>query len=214
MEITDMNEAEVESYRYDPYGAVTITVGGTPQSSDPLGNPRTYTGRFHDEETGLYYYRARYYSPVTGRFLERDPIGPFRNGRLYEYCKSRPTVVLDPSGRLSLEPLLNNPLLGRLLAPLKRLLSRYGCDKCHFTTCYGEATYGVVVGSRGVVFLRKARENAMRNAQRRADRTCPKKCKCAGHQSETDLPSPHPSPPFGFSEAKMTVAVLGMCVPK
>jgi len=31
MEITDMNEAEVVSYRYDPYGTVTITVGGTPQ---------------------------------------------------------------------------------------------------------------------------------------------------------------------------------------
>ena len=46
MEITDMNEAEVVSYRYDPYGAVTITVGGTPQGSDPLGNPWMYTGRF------------------------------------------------------------------------------------------------------------------------------------------------------------------------
>ncbi len=38
MEITDMNQAVVVSYRYDPYGKATITRGGTPQSSDPLGN--------------------------------------------------------------------------------------------------------------------------------------------------------------------------------
>jgi RHS repeat-associated protein len=75
MEITDMNQAEVVSYRYDPYGKVAITRGGTPQSSDPLGNHWTFTGRFLDEETGLLYYRARYYDPVTGRFLQRDPLG-------------------------------------------------------------------------------------------------------------------------------------------
>jgi RHS repeat-associated protein len=75
MAITDMNEAEVVSYRYDPYGKVTITRGGTPQSSDPLGNHWTFTGRFLDEEAGLYYYRARYYDPATGRFLQRDPLG-------------------------------------------------------------------------------------------------------------------------------------------
>jgi RHS repeat-associated protein len=101
MEITDMNEAEVVSYRYDPYGAVTITVGGTPQSSDLLGNPWTYTGRFHDEETGLYYYRARYYSPERGRFLERDPAGYAAMANLYEYANSLPTNETDPSGRES-----------------------------------------------------------------------------------------------------------------
>jgi len=98
MEITDMNEAEVVSYRYDPYGAVTITVGGTPQGSDPLGNPWMYTGRFTDEETGLYYYRARYYSPVTGRFLQRDPLGHRPGANLYEYVASSPLVYLDPRG--------------------------------------------------------------------------------------------------------------------
>jgi RHS repeat-associated protein len=98
MEITDMNEAEVESYRYDPYGAVTITVGGTPQSSDPLGNPWTYTGRFHDEETGLYYYRARYYSPMTGRFPQRDPLGLAISPNLYEYARSCPVSFVDSTG--------------------------------------------------------------------------------------------------------------------
>jgi RHS repeat-associated protein len=98
MEITDMNEAEVVSYRYDPYGAVTITVGGTPQSSDPLGNPWTYTGRFHDEETGLYYYRARYYAPEAGRFLQRDPLGYAPGVHMYQYADSCPIGYIDPMG--------------------------------------------------------------------------------------------------------------------
>ena len=98
MEITDMNEAEVVSYRYDPYGAVTITVGGTPQGSDPLGNPWMYTGRFSDEETGLYYYRARYYSATTGRFCERDPLGVAVGPSLYEYCSGSPSTLVDPDG--------------------------------------------------------------------------------------------------------------------
>ena len=50
MAITDMNEATAVSYRYDPYGTVTITRGGQTQSSDPLGQHWTYTGRFYDEE--------------------------------------------------------------------------------------------------------------------------------------------------------------------
>jgi hypothetical protein len=66
MEVTDMNQASVVSYRYEPYGKVTITRLGVPQASDPLGNHWTFTGRFLDEDSGLYYYRARHYDPVTG----------------------------------------------------------------------------------------------------------------------------------------------------
>jgi RHS repeat-associated protein len=73
-------------------------VSGTPQSSDQLGNPWTYTGRFHDEETGLYYYRARYYSPEAGRFLQRDPIEYLGGSNLYEYCASGPVDAVDPMG--------------------------------------------------------------------------------------------------------------------
>ena len=43
MEITDANQAAVASYRYDPYGSVTITRGGQTQSSDPLGQHWGFT---------------------------------------------------------------------------------------------------------------------------------------------------------------------------
>jgi RHS repeat-associated protein len=76
---------------------VTITRGGTPQSSDPLGNHWTFTGRFLDEEAGLLYYRARYYDPATGRFLQRDPLGYFQGPHLFEYVATRPTNDADPA---------------------------------------------------------------------------------------------------------------------
>ncbi len=100
MAVTDMNEATAVSYRYDPYGKITITRGGQTQSSDPLGQHWTYTGRFRDEETGLYYYRARYSNPVLGRFLQRDPRGYVAGPCLFEYAGSSPAVARDPSGEI------------------------------------------------------------------------------------------------------------------
>ena len=98
MEITEMDEDVAVSYRYDPYGAVTITRNGSTQSSDPLGQPITYTGRWSDEETGLMYYRARMYSARMGRFLQRDPLGVSAGPSLYEYARSAPAVYVDPLG--------------------------------------------------------------------------------------------------------------------
>jgi RHS repeat-associated protein len=58
-----------------------------------------FTGREWDSETGLFYYRARYYNPIAGRFITEDPIG-LRGGTqvLALYGANRPTVVTDPSG--------------------------------------------------------------------------------------------------------------------
>jgi RHS repeat-associated protein len=58
-----------------------------------------YPGRELDSETGLYYYRNRYYSTELGRFVSRDPIGyQPGDGSLYCFRGSAPTVYLDPSG--------------------------------------------------------------------------------------------------------------------
>jgi RHS repeat-associated protein len=60
-----------------------------------------YTGRELDGETGLYFYRARYYDPANGRFISEDPLG-FGAGdtNLYRYVGNSPTNATDPSGMI------------------------------------------------------------------------------------------------------------------
>ena len=104
--ITDGAANVVERYAYDAYGHPTIRDGsnnvltnswGTAHSA--IGNPWMFTGRQYDEETGIYYYRARYYDPDKGRFLQRDPAGYIDGMNLYSYVGDKPPIWIDPFGR-------------------------------------------------------------------------------------------------------------------
>jgi len=66
-DITDSTASTVQSYRYDTFGQIINQAGAST-------NPYTYTGREFDPESGLYYYRSRYYDPGVGRFLSEDPL--------------------------------------------------------------------------------------------------------------------------------------------
>jgi RHS repeat-associated protein len=60
-----------------------------------------YTGREQDTETGLDYYRARYYDPFVGRFIGEDPIGfSAGDGNLTRYVFNSPVNGTDPTGLL------------------------------------------------------------------------------------------------------------------
>jgi RHS repeat-associated protein len=97
-DLTDLAGATAKSYAYDAYGNVLESPGTVDQ-------PYTYTGREFDAESGLLYYRARYYDATTGRFLQKDPIGFMgKDVNLYRYVRNNPIRINDPSGLVPAPP--------------------------------------------------------------------------------------------------------------
>jgi len=95
--LTNSTGSLANSYTYDSYGRLMGSTGA-------LINPFQYTSREFDPETGIYFYRARYYDQNVGRFISEDPIG-FAGGRdFYVYVGNSPTRFIDPSGLLGISP--------------------------------------------------------------------------------------------------------------
>ncbi len=89
--LTDNTETVVNTYEYDAFGNVV-------SQKESVVNPYGYTGRILDSESGLMYYRARYYDPEVGRFITADPKSFGRGLNLYVYVLNNPVNFVDPSG--------------------------------------------------------------------------------------------------------------------
>ena len=101
-ELTDNTGTVVENYSYDVYGKTIIKDGnGNILTQSAIGNRFMFTGRELDSESGLYYYRARIYSPDLGRFLQTDPLH-FDDENPYSYCGNNAINWIDPYGKQSI----------------------------------------------------------------------------------------------------------------
>ncbi|MFQ5853920.1 MAG: RHS repeat-associated core domain-containing protein, partial [Candidatus Binatia bacterium] len=100
--LTDATGTPVRTYTYDSFGRIVAETG-------TVSNPFTFTAREFDPETGLFYYRARYYDQRIGRFIQVDPLLRMKdvpaemspNLRIlppYTYVENSPLNGTDPLG--------------------------------------------------------------------------------------------------------------------
>jgi len=90
--ITDTQGQVVARFEYEPFG---VTV----QASGPLAGDEVhkFTGKPEDAAIDLYYFNARYYDPMVGRFTSPDPANQTLNR--FEYALWNPLRYVDPDGR-------------------------------------------------------------------------------------------------------------------
>ena len=95
--VTDSNGNVVASSKYLPYGE------SRPSTGDP-GTDKLFTGQRLDQ-SGLYFYNARYYDPQIGRFVSADTVVPDpsdpQNLNRYSYVLNNPLKYTDPSGHFA-----------------------------------------------------------------------------------------------------------------
>ncbi len=92
-----------EAYEYEDYGELLDGVSYAPRpAGSGIGNPYFFSSRRLDSESGLYYFRARYFDPIAGRFTTRDPLGLWGDsdnlGNPYSYVGNNPWSFTDPTG--------------------------------------------------------------------------------------------------------------------
>ncbi|MFS8979724.1 SpvB/TcaC N-terminal domain-containing protein [Cupriavidus necator] len=90
-------QAQIISYEeYAPYGSSTYQAV---RSQTETAKRYRYTGKERDEESGLYYHAARYYSAWLGRWISADPAGLVDGTSRYVYVAGCPTKFVDPNGK-------------------------------------------------------------------------------------------------------------------
>jgi len=108
--ITDDRGNITQYDAYLPYGELLVDEHS---SSEDL--PYKFNGKQFDEETGLYYYGARYLNPMTSIWYGVDNLAEdFTNIAAYVYCNNNPIRLKDPDGNIPLETIWDaaNVLLG------------------------------------------------------------------------------------------------------
>jgi RHS repeat-associated protein len=107
-EVVNANGSIIQKMEYGAFGQLRSVKNSSNEEvsfeSAPVRTSFTYTGREFEPELGMYYYRARYYDPSVGRFLQQDPdpgklIDPQTIISKYNYANNNPVMNNDPTGK-------------------------------------------------------------------------------------------------------------------
>lgn len=100
-------DGDVITYEeYFPYGSTSFHAAHS--ATEVSAKRYRYTGKERDEETGLYYYGARYYSAWLGRWTAADPAGAVEGPNRYRFVLNNPIVRADPCGLQSEERVVSS----------------------------------------------------------------------------------------------------------
>ncbi len=189
--LTDNSGVVANSYVYGSYGRRLSVVEGVIQ-------PYSYTGREYDDESGLYFYRARYYDQSTGRFLSEDPIGlEARDQNLYRYVFNNPVNSVDPSGQFVVVPFYKDSFeqfTFALVGVPPKVPRMYACNaRCATipTVCPAPNCPEAIIGYGGANNLPEAIRRARADANKKVPAGCSlKHCNyaCRGPKGDKIFP--------------------------
>ncbi len=162
--IYDMNGVLNAHYIYDAWGNHTV-VNDTETEIGTI-NPIRYRSYYYDTETNLYYLRARYYDPETGKFISQDNVSyldpeNLTGLNLYAYCNDNPVMHTDSSGNSILVSLLIAVAIGAVTGFAFDVGKQLIKNDWNFSEVdWGSATNSAIVGgalgfslAMGVIYL-------------------------------------------------------------
>jgi len=162
--LADETGLVTDAYFYDAYGRL-LNIASTGD-----GTPNTYlfTGEQFDADLGMYYLRARYLNPETGRFHTMDSFeGRFSDPQTlhkYLYAHANPVMFVDPSGNFSLLESINNLVIRGMVWMSVRMPFTYRAMMLAFEAfvpaevAVGLPTFGAAAGVSGLAVWRTSKE--------------------------------------------------------
>jgi RHS repeat-associated protein len=124
IDIVDSSGNLIQHYAYSSFGKIvkiSDRSGNDVSASPPVKTSYGFTNREHDSESGMMYYRARYYAPEIGRFIQEDPnpgkiIKPMTANNRYAYAGNNPTMNIDPNGEFFITAMIVGAVIGGIMA--------------------------------------------------------------------------------------------------
>jgi RHS repeat-associated protein len=163
-DLLDNSGTVVNHLKYDSYGNLI-------SQSNPAATTRyRYTGREVDQETGLYYYRSRYFDSAVGRFLSQDPRSfGGSDVNLYRYVSNDPLNATDPSGEI-FQYVVNDPNttlaqqsaneVGNLQATINSEIKKKNAELKDLKTLFDELSKAKCPAEKAIILQKIAEKQA------------------------------------------------------